>query len=64
MFLFFIGTISDSFLRTRHYPCTMYDGGRGGGGGGGREGLRVIWECFSRGKREDKLSQTEHEGEL
>ena len=41
-FLFLIGTISDSFLRTRHYPCTM----RGGGEEGGGRGLRVIWECY------------------
>ena len=57
MFLFLIGTISDSFIRTRHYPCTMYDGG--GGGEGGLSG------SVSQGeRRQDKLSQTEHEGKL
>ena len=46
MFLFLIGTISDSFIRTRHYPCTMYDGG-----GGGREGgVKGYLGVFLKGK--------------
>lgn len=61
MFLFLIGRISDSFLRTRHYPYTMYDGG--GGGEGGRC-LGLSGSVSQGERREDKQSQTEHEGKL
>ena len=47
MFLFLIGTISDSFIRTRHYPCTMYDGRGGGGREGGVKGYLGV---FLKGK--------------
>ena len=49
IFLFLIGTISDSFSRTRHYPLSMYDGG-GGGGEGGREGVKDYLGGFLKGK--------------
>ena len=49
MFLFLIGTIKRFLFKDQ--TLSMYDVRWGGGGEGGREGLKVIWECFSRGKK-------------